>query len=256
MQDNTQASNTWNFASVSSSQEARSTTLRLADTSSSTDHRIGATYPISKIALEEHPRVSVWAGLAEGCQILSDAEEWKGASLSKTELCALFEIHLDAYDPDWTFHRRGISDEWIGGWCHAFQLATQQVERAHYPDSSEAVGSPTYGDTSKLEQSICFRRAKLNVYDAEAFRLGAWQGQMTGVDEREGQLECTSGYQGEVKLNTTSSVRLFDEVLDVVTDTGNLGLDYVVGYVLAYSDALLSGRQRYTAKDKMRIQPM
>lgn len=255
MQNNTQTPNTRTFASVSP-QETCSTKLGPADTSLGTNAASGATFPIFKIALEEHPRVSAWAGLAEGCQILFDAEEWKGGSLSKTELRALFEIHLDAYEPNWAFHRTGISDEWMGGWSHAFQLATQQVERAHYPDSPDALASQPYGDTNKQEQPICFRRAKLNVYDAEAFRLGAWQGQMTGVDEREGQLEYTYVCQGEVKVNTASSVRLFDEVLDVVADTGNLGLDYVVGYILAFSDALLSGRQRYAAKDQMMIHPI
>ena len=39
-----------------------------------------------------------------------------------------------------------------------------------------------------------------------------------------------------------------DELLDLMVETGNYGLDFVVGYVLGYSEGLLSGRQRHPAR--------
>src|SRR5262245_15519757 len=72
------------------------------------------SFPLSRCALEEHPRESAWAGLAEAGQILAEAEAHKGAPLTREELRAVMDAHQDAYDPDWAFHQRGITDEWIG----------------------------------------------------------------------------------------------------------------------------------------------
>jgi len=42
-----------------------------------------------------------------------------------------------------------------------------------------------------------------------------------------------------------SGVWHFDDLLDLVRETSNFGLEWTMGYTLGYVDGLLSGRQRY-----------
>jgi len=267
--NNEQTPDSRTFVSAFSSQKSSSTNSLSQEVPALHQFTNTITFPVSAIALEEHPRVSTWAGLAEGGQILDEAEAQKGAPFTLTDLRALYETHLDVYSPNWAFGQRGITDEWMDGFSRAFMLAAQQAERAHYPEPLSGIGtlvsksilsteptivaSPAYSNELQPVQ-VRFRQTTLAVHDFEAFQEGVWQGQIAGIDEG-GQMmgsynrdsNSTFGLS-DAAASTVMSVKFFDEVLDVVAEIGNLRMDYVVGYLLSYSDALLSGRQWYPTK--------
>jgi len=198
------------------------------------------SFPISKVALEEHPRTSRWVGLAEAGQILAEAEAYKGAPLTQVELRALMVAHLDAYDPNWSFHRRGISDEWMSGWEYAFALAAQQIARGQDAEPPHGIGImahdrfswPYQSDDSASSKSsplleARFRQARVLVHDPQDFFQGVWEGQLAALNNA---------------ARPASAAWCFDELLDLLYETGNYGLDFVVGYVLGYGEGLLCGR--------------
>lgn len=212
-----------------------------------------ASFPVSRIACESHQRVNLWAGLVEGGQILSEAEAHKGAPLTQAELRMLQVQHLDAYDPDWAFGRRGISEEWLHGWEHAFALAAQQAARAcdaeplHGIGIMSRMGVPASEGTGAQRTSVRFRQAQFQVHDPEAFFQGVWEGQLAALDAQGATTGCSFSDTGTAASSNNVSRQVtaawcFDELLDLVVETGNYGLDYVVGYVLGYSEGLLSGR--------------
>jgi hypothetical protein len=159
-----------------------------------------AAFPVSRIAREPHPRVNLWAGLSEASQILAEAEAHKGAPLTQAELRALMELHLDCYDPDWSFQKQGISEEWMRGWERAFALASQHAARARCPEPPHGIGalyhpggargdSPAQARAASLP-SVRFCQAQVLVQDPAAFFQGVWEGQMAALEERGGWKAC------------------------------------------------------------------
>lgn len=206
-------------------------------------------FPISAIVRASYPRTSAWAGLSEAGQILCEAEAHKGAPLTQEELRALEMAHLDAYDRDWAFQRRGISEEWIGGWSHAFALYAQAVARARDSDPLHGLGQVSHTGTVTAQQTcdpqpqttIRFRHARLRVTSHEDFWQGIWEGQLAALDEQPAWQETQAGW-GCAPARSLSVARYCDDLLDLVYELGNHGLDFVTGYVLGYAEGLLCGR--------------
>ncbi len=249
MLNTTQASTTGVRVSVTLAPGCSTTSVSMDISASPPLPTIAASsvFPVSTIAQDNHPRTSAWAGLAEASQILAEAEAHKGSPLSREELRALMEAHLDAYDADWAFGRSGISEAWMAGWSHAFALAAQQVERLRDPEPLHGIGLvsrqhlPLSAQPDQPRTTICFRKAQIAVADLHAFWQGVWEGQLAALDEQEEWIVIASEGSGE-SLFPLSSARIFDDLLDLVYETGNHGLDFVTGYVLGYSEGLLCGR--------------
>ncbi len=220
-----------------------------------------ATFPVSAIARAQHPRTSAWAGLSEAGQILAEAEAHKGAPLSREELRALQVLHLDAYDPDWSFQLRGISTDWMNGWEHAFALASQQMERSQYREPLYGIGlfgcvgkaRPAGATANASRTTVRFHNATLQVADPEAFFQGTWEGQMTALDAQ-GICQALAAAVGDADAHTgeaaasLTAAYCFDEVLDVLYEAGNHALDYVVGYLFGLCEGLLCGRTNPPAR--------
>jgi hypothetical protein len=211
-------------------------------------------FPVSMVALSEHPRVSAWAGLAEAGQILAEAEARKGASLSLEDLRAVQVMHLDAYDPAWNFERRGVSEEWISGWSHAFALYARQITRVRDPEpvhgiglvytSASVAGAQPQAQTDQPRAIVHFRQAQLAVADPTAFWQGIWEGQLAALDgQNTWKISGTHATR-----ESFSSARYWDDLQDLFAETGNHGLDFITGYVLGLSEGLLCGRTNPPAR--------
>ena len=199
-------------------------------------------FPISAIAQASHSRATMWEGLAQASQIVSEAETRKGVPLTQTELRVLMNFHLDAYDPDWMWSRQGITNAWMAGWEHAFALAAQRVERARDPEPGSGIGllasgaPPSPSDRLVSRSTVHFRRAQLQVAAPEDFFQGVWEGQLAALDAQP---------PWQVALESApprSTVQIFDDLLDLLYETGNHGIDFVVGYTLGLCEGLLCGR--------------
>ncbi len=206
-------------------------------------------FPISAIVHEEHPRQSAWAGLAEACQILAEAEAHKGSPLTFLDLRTLMLSHLDGYEPNWHFHLREIADAWMAGWEHAFALAAQRTERLQYSDPLSGIGlfggvdQAPVAETAANEQrtTVHFRHARLRVTQPEDFFQGVWEGQCTALDVRDPD-QTRQASQGGEAAASLSAVWCFDELLDLFYELGNHRIDYAIGYVLGLCEGLLYGR--------------
>lgn len=215
-----------------------------------------ASFPfsVSAIALCDHPRVNAWAGLAEAGQILSEAEAHKGGLLSQEELRAVMDAHLDAYDPTWSFGR-GITEAWLTGWSQAFALYSRQIARSTHPEpihGSELLASDSLAEHATASalpaeappQTVRFRKASLQVRDPEAFWEGVWQGQYN-AQTLCSPLELWAAMRSAEGLPAVGPVTVawcFDELLDLFTEAGNHGMEFVVGYTLGLCEGLLCGR--------------
>ena len=211
-------------------------------------------FPLSNITLDDHPRDSVWAGLAEAGQILAEAEIHKGAPLTLAELRTLMETHLDAYEPRWSFGWRGIGEVWLSGFSHAFAFYAQQAVRIQNAEPLHGIGlvgqmggsRPAEGDTlaqptEPLSPStVRFREATITVSDPEAFWQGVWEGQLAALEQRV-WAGCQSLTRGAT-IGPVSSAWCFDELTDLCYEAGNHGLDFIAGYMLGLSEGLLCGR--------------
>jgi hypothetical protein len=212
------------------------------------------------IVLDPQSRTSMWAGFAEGCRAIAEAEERVGAPLSREDLHALYDAYFDAYEPHW-WPKGSISDDWLTGWSRAFALAALQVERRRFSESPrpgcevtmEAHLAAESGEKAE-RSSLRFRQASIQVSNTEDFWQGVWEGQMAAVDVQGWLVAvCSSGFSGSAPHpgpppSLLSSVQIFDEFLEIMRETGNLGLDFVAGYFLGFCEGVLSGRQRYPAK--------
>ncbi len=208
-------------------------------------------FPILAIAHDDHPSENAWAGLAEGAQIPCEAEAHKGDPLTQEELHAVLQAHQDTYEPRWNWQRVGITTDWMAGFEHGFMLYNQQRVRDAYPEPVHGIGlvqtsSPATSGEREPRALVQFRKATFQVADPAEFREGQYN-----VATLSSPQELWAALRQREGLPTTGVVTAtwcFDELLDLVAEGGNYGLNFVMGYVLGLCEGVLSGRTHTPAR--------